>query len=537
MSDNPNTIDLSSISEGDALLIKKQLKRVLSSHYFKLAEQQQKFLSYIIEQTLNDKGKQLKQYTIAVEGLSYAENFDSDTNPVIRVIAGRIRKKLEDYNAENENKDILRIALPKGGYLPSFTKCEVPIPLEETRGYSTSPKLAVVCFSDKTQDQESNRLLFHVSDTLVNELSQFLFSRVVVSIPHCDRSDSINAAEEIQEKFQAEYMLVFCIQQLPQNQHLLLCRIQDVYSQEVIWSDTYDLDSSKPFHKHYKIIASITAVAADVQQGTLFQHWTRKLLEDESSIPEYFQAITFYRNYTDDLGIDTFKKGVQICKNILEKNPNDVISNVLLAEYCRRNYVYDFGVIDNSLEIGKKAALNAIRLQPDSHEAHYVLGQIFFCFGEKERAINEFGITRDLFKYHAYLEFGIGLHLIFLGQAKKGMELVNDVLSLSSNYPSWFNIAPFCDHFLKQEYDKALCYALKIDAPILFSGPMARCMVISKLGNYKQAQKELSTALKYTPDLLEKGEQSLARFVGSKKLAKNFWEGLLLVADAKAEVA
>ena len=56
------------------------------------------------------------------------------------------------------------------------------------------------------------------------------------------------------------------------------------------------------------------------------------------------------------------------------------ICKVLYADYCRRDYVYGFGVIDAPLKTGKKCAQDAVRLRPDSHEAHFVLGQILFYF-------------------------------------------------------------------------------------------------------------------------------------------------------------
>lgn len=524
-----NIIDVSSISEDETQLVKNQLESLLASPQFKLAGQQKKFLQFIVLKTLEGNNRQLKQYTIAVEGLGFADNFDPDVNPVIRINAGRIRKKLDKYYADEGVNSLLRISLPKGRYTPRFIRykrLEKAEPLK-IKDYSLAPKLAVMCFTDKTQDKESNRLLIQITDTLANELNKFLFIRIVVSIPHSDKTDAINATSEIKKSFKADYMLACHIQQLPKGRHLLLCRMLEVNTREVIWSDTYCLQSDVPFHHQGQIIGSITAITADIQQGMLFQHWSRKLLEDEASIPHHYKALVYYRNYTDDLGLDTLKQGVKVCRDYLSKNPDDVISNVILADFCRRSYVYGFDLTEISLEIGKQCALNAIRVKPNSHEAHYAFGQVLFCLGEKERALSEFKITRDLCQYHAYLEFGVGFHLFFMGEKEEGRELVNKVLGLSSNYPTWFNIVPFCDFFLQEKYEVALSYALKIDIPILFSGFLARCMTYVKLGEMEKAQKELQQALKYTPNLMEIGEELLARFVGSTTMASKFWEGII----------
>jgi len=532
LTQNRNIIDVASISVEDSLLIRDQLKRVLASVYFKNAEQQKKFLHYIVEKTLTGESKQLKQYTIAIEGFGMAESFDADTNPLVRINAGRTRKKLEAYYAKKEISDLLLITLPKGSYTPLFTKNLIPQKELISENYSLAPKLAVMCYTDKTQNKTSNRLVFHVTDTLAKELSRFVLTRIVLSIPHGDKSDSAYAASEIKERFQADYMLALYIQQLPQKQYLLLCRILDVETKEVIWSDTYDIDINEPFHKQTKIIGSITAAASDIQQGLLYQHWVKKLMRNEASIPDHFKALVYYRKYIDDLSVTALQKGVDVCQQYLQKNPSDVISNIILADLCRRNYVYAFTSSEISLELGRKCALKAVNAKPDSHEAHYVLGQILFCLDEKVHALNEFKITRDLCQYHAYIEFGVGFHLFFMGEREQGMVLIDKVLALSSNYPSWFNVVPFCNYFLQKKYDKALEYALIIDAPILFSGAMVRCMVYIKLGQVEKAKKELQDALKNMPDLMEKGEQRLVRYFGSEELAKEFWQGIVIASES-----
>ena len=532
LANNQDIIDLTSLSEDDSALIIDQLQKILASNYFKNAVQQKKFLQFIIDKSLTGKSKQLKQYSIAVEGLGYAENFDSDTNPAIRINAGRIRKKLEDYYQKEGLTDLLHISLPKGHYTPSFSKNLIPQKELVSESYSLAPKLAVMCYSDKTQNDESNRLVFHVTDTLAKELSRFILARIVISIPHGDKNDTLFAASEIKERFQADYMLVFCIQQLPKDEHLLLCRIIEVESKEVIWSETYDIDSEVPFHKQQNIIGSITAAASDIQQGILYQHWVKKLMQDEPSIPERFKALVYYRKYIDNLSVTALQKSVDVCQSFLEKNPSDVISNIILADLCRRNYVYTFTGPEISLELGRVAALRAINSKPDSHEAHYALGQILFCLGENVHALNEFKITRDLCQYHAYIEFGVGFHLFMMGEREQGMELINKVLALSSNYPSWFNVVPFCDAYLKGDYEKALDIALIIDAPILFSGAMVRCMSYVKLDEIEKAKTELQKALVNMPDLLEKGEERLVRYFGSKEMAQEFWQGIVIANES-----
>lgn len=84
--------------------IESQLEHILTSSGFKGSTQMQNFLRYVVNKKLSGEEKQLKQYTIAVEALGQAESFDADTNPLVRIEAGRLRKKLEAYYL-HEGKD------------------------------------------------------------------------------------------------------------------------------------------------------------------------------------------------------------------------------------------------------------------------------------------------------------------------------------------------------------------------------------------------------------------------------------------------
>ncbi len=518
-----------SITEDDAELVEHQLANILASSHFKSAKQMQNFLQYIVRKTLAGKGDNLKQYTIAVESLGFPVDFDSDVNPVVRIKAGRVRDRLDKYYKNEGVNDPLVITIPKGSYIPLFEKkARVHKPIKVNKTHSKIPKLAVLCFSDETQDKDSNRLLFQITDTIAKELSHFLFFRLVVSIPHADKKNTRYAAAEIRDKFAADYMLVFYIQQLPEEKYVLVCRLVESETEEVLWSESFDVEAGQAFNEQYRIIGSVSAVVADLQQGVLHRHWARQLLENEDSIPEECKALAYYRYYSDDLSLQSFSVAVDVCEKRLKGNPDDVVANVLYADYCRRDYVYAFGVIDSPLEKGEAAAINAIRLRPDSHEAHYGLGQILFCLGKRHRSLSEFNIARDISQYDAYIEYGVGFHFCLMGEWEEGCLLVKKVLELSISSPGWFNITPFLYYFMHDDYEKALDYAIKIDSPNIFHGAVARCTVYAQLGEMDSAKEELDDLLKRFPYFMEKGRSLLVRFLGSEEMADRLWKGILI---------
>jgi len=508
-------------------LVEHQLSLILASPHFKSAKKMQDFLKYVVRKTLSGHSINLKQYTIAVEALDFPVDFDSEANPAIRIMAGRVRERLEKYYNKEGVNDALVIAMPKGSYAPLFEEKARTLTLPtEKSGHSIPPKLAVLCYSDETQDKESNRLLFQITDTMAKELSYFLFSRLVVSIPHADKREARFASLEISERFQADYMLIFYIQQLPKGQHTLMVRLMDVVDEQVLWSDSYDL-TEQHFSDQHDIIGNITAVATDLLQGILHLHWGRKLLENEAEIPDYYQSQAYYRYYNDDLGRDAFIKASEICKQFLDKNPNDVISLLIYADYCRRDYVYGYNVFNEPLVKGREVAEKATLLNPTSHEANYALGQILFCLNEYDQCYETFKHARELYQYNSAIDYGVGFHYCLMGKWEEGLEIVDKVMSTSTNFMSWCYFTPFLYNFLKNDYETALSYALKIKTPQIYHQPLSRCVAYAYLGEVEKSKIELAELLQRYPDFMENGHELLKRHLGSSEVVTKLWEGVV----------
>ncbi len=82
-----------------------------------------RFLSFICNKHFEGKAGEIREGMIAVEALGRKEsNFDSQDDPIVRVTARALRKRLAEYY-ENEGKDHrLQIVLPLGHYVPQFIR-------------------------------------------------------------------------------------------------------------------------------------------------------------------------------------------------------------------------------------------------------------------------------------------------------------------------------------------------------------------------------------------------------------------------------
>ena len=102
--------------EPTAAEIREQLERILGSRCFEQAGRSSKFLRFAADQTLAGLGDRLKGYTIAVEVFGRPADFDAQNDPLVRVEAGRLRRRLAEYYAGEGKGDQLRVDLPRGGY-------------------------------------------------------------------------------------------------------------------------------------------------------------------------------------------------------------------------------------------------------------------------------------------------------------------------------------------------------------------------------------------------------------------------------------
>lgn len=530
---------LSTLTVDDVALAKKQLKYICESKYFKSAKKMQNFLTYIVEKTLAGEGDLLKQYAIGVDALSLSEGFNPNENPSVRIMGGRVRQRLNDYYNDQNNHHELLISLPKGSYIPEFKKkSDVDKDINQQKkvtqksSSASCPILALVSFTDKTQNKNTNRLLLQLTDAIATEFSRFMSLQLVVCNPYADKEQSHFVEKDMKSTNRAEYILNLFLQKddLSENKYRLIYRLLLVETGEILWSENYVI-SDKPLQEQDYIIGKLIATVGDHRQGILHNHWSDSLLLNEQSIPALSSVLAYYRKYINYLDRRTFAKGVQVCLDEIDKNANNLVAHVTYAAYCRREYVFDYGVIEDPLKEGMKSAEITIRLGPNVHEAHVIYALLLFCLDELDHSLEEFKIARSISKNNIVTEFGYGFQLCKMSRWEEGVSLVNKAMLLSSNYPSYYHLVPFFDAYRKEKYEQALYEAKKITTLGLIYGPLVRCISYAQLEKTDEAKEELEEIIKRYPSFIEKGQRQLNRYFGPGVLANKIWADILKVVN------
>jgi TolB-like protein len=100
--------------------IEQQLDRITSSVEFRKCPQLLRFLRFAVREALSGRNGGSKERLIGMEVFGRAADYDAALDPVVRVEARRLRRKLAEYYSRDGREDPIEIRLPKGGYLPTF---------------------------------------------------------------------------------------------------------------------------------------------------------------------------------------------------------------------------------------------------------------------------------------------------------------------------------------------------------------------------------------------------------------------------------
>jgi len=115
------------------------LEAVLSSASFARSAQLRALLRYICEREMAGQSEVLTEYQIAVDVLGRRKDTDPD-DASVRNRAYELRQRLERYYTNEQPQAAIRIEIPRGGYIPQYTRHHTdPTPLEPAPALPAPP--------------------------------------------------------------------------------------------------------------------------------------------------------------------------------------------------------------------------------------------------------------------------------------------------------------------------------------------------------------------------------------------------------------
>ncbi len=98
----------------------QQFDRLKRNPHFSNSKRFPSFLKFIVQEELEGRGDQLKERTVGIEVFGRDARYDTTADPIVRVTAAEIRKRIAQYYQEPGHDTELRISLQPGSYVPHF---------------------------------------------------------------------------------------------------------------------------------------------------------------------------------------------------------------------------------------------------------------------------------------------------------------------------------------------------------------------------------------------------------------------------------
>jgi adenylate cyclase len=513
--------------------IRVQLERILQSDQFKAPGKQRKFLNFVVEETLEGRTDQIKGYTIAVTVYGRNEKFDPQTDPIVRVGAGRLRRALERYYLTSGKNDPVRIKIPKGGYVPTFHAVRVPQP--ETKMYAserddgapgTAPSIAVMPLINLTGDREQEYFTDGLTEELTAELARYQEFQVIASQSTMRFKGQTVDPREIGRDLGVRFLLAGSIRMDLKTVKVAI-RLLDSSTAEEIWGESYkrnqtpaDLIAVQEEIAH-RVIGSI----AD-QYGLIKRRLSKESRKKAPAELKSYDAILRFYHYETELTPGAFKNALAALEQAIEIDPEYGLAWAMLGHLHADNYALGFDKIEAPLEKALTFALKGVGLEPTNQFTRDALTLVYFHRGDKDFFLKHVAETIALNPNSPYIVGVAGWHMMLYGEWERGLALLKKGMKLNPYHPTWFHMAPFMDFYNRGEHENALTEALKFNFPETYLDPMMRAAVLGQLGRPDEANAAMNHLLKLVPDFATRGRGLIGRYVKIDSLIDTLIEGL-----------
>ena len=519
--------------------IRTQLERILKSAVFRASDKQRKFLSFVIEETLEDRASQLKGFTIAVSVYGRTQRFDPQVDPIVRVEAGRLRRALDHYYLTAGKNDPLRITIPKGGYVPIFQTIQIPpsgaqtfTPKQIDIALNAEPSVAVMPFINMTADTDQDYLTEGLTEELTTELARYQDLQVIASQSTMRFKGRKVNSKEVGRDLGVRFLITGSVRKYVKTIKVAI-QLLDTSNGEQIWGENYKRDQTA-----YDLIAiqeeialSVTGVIAD-HYGLINRRLSRESRKKTPADLKAYDAVLRFYHYEAQLTPQAFKKALKGLEEAVEIDPEYGLAWAMLGHLHADNHALGFCEIEAPLEKALAFAQKGVALAPNNQFARDALTLVYFHRSDKDFFLQHVEETIALNPNSPYIVGVAGWHMMLYGEWERGLALLKKGMKLNPYHPSWFHLAPFMDYYRRGDYENALAEALKFNFPELYLDPMMRAAVLGQIGRKKEAKAAIGEILKLVPDFAARGRCLISSYVKVDDLVD-----LIIVGLRKAGLA
>jgi len=512
--------------------IRSHLSHILSSKEFSNKEKNCILLKFLVEETLAGRADQLKQYTIGTALLNRSPDFNPDLDPVVRILAGRLRRSLYAYYQEEGKEDPIRIDIPKGSYMPIFIDVECD-DLQENNSQKivsdnsdiTRPAIIVQPFKNLTGDTEQDYFIQGFTQELIIELSRYEDFQVIISDEFAKDSNR-DKMHEITRKERAHFIITGSVRKV-ETVIKISIQLVDSASGEHIWGEQFrrNLTAANLLTIQEEIVHEIITNIAS-EYGVLplkLYHRARKKLQPDL---QTYDAIFRFYHYQSHLTPETYLAAFQALEQAVASNAQCGAACAMLADLYQNAFALDLPGSENSLGRAADLIRQAIDTEPTNQMVRIISALRYFHLNQRSEFLREMSKAEALNPRSPLRLGSIGYFLALYGEWEKGMQLLRTAMKMNANYPVWYHGVTCVFYYRQKKYKEAYAEAVQYDIPGFFWGPLLRGACLGQLQRLEEATQQISQLLEMKPDFKEKARMLIHRYVKEDSLVDHLIEGL-----------
>ena len=434
------------------------LAKILSSPMFAKAERQQRFLSYIMAETLEGRAEKLKGYTIGVEVFDRKPSFDPAIDAIVRVEAARLRSKLREYYDGEGGADSVRFELPKGNYAIHIEWREETL-TQDRRAKTTThpqlikdrPSLAVLPFTNMSSDPEQEYFADGFTDCLITEISRlselFVISRQSTFV----YKKSMKRAEEIGLELGVRYLLEGSVQRSGEWVRIMV-QLIDVVSGAHVWAERYDRELKDIFTLQDDVtrrIATVLQVKLAKNEIDYFGHEGTTSLEAHDALLRGLERFWIFTQESTEEARVHFTNAVEIDLGYSS-------AHAWLARTLVFQWVFLWDTQEEILELALKHVQEALNIDPQNSFAHAVFCRVQCCRKQGEASVIAGRRAVELDPNYADAYLFLAMTLVAQCRGEEALRYIKTGMQLNPHPSAVYQLVlGFC-YFVLEEYDEAI---------------------------------------------------------------------------------
>jgi TolB-like protein len=500
-----------------ALDVRQELDRVLTSESFQTSERNRRFLSYVVNEALSGRADRIKAYNIATSVFGRGADFDPQTDTIVRIEAGRLRRALEHFYLTCGEHGRARISIPTGAYVPSFVPTSGGTTSDPqsaaagapAKGRWRGPRVFIAAFDQETDDARLPDLGRRFAQQLIRSLT--LFDGVFVYGVHTSETLSADISTLTRE-LDVDFILTGSLSLTPRCFEVagLLQRVSDG---RFVWASEFkrEIGPASLTAAREEIAASIARVLGQ-RYGVIFSHCRDNTGHPPTDFHHYRAILDFY-DYWRDFDPTLYEPVRTALEHAVVEDPNyaEAFACLSLLYTNAVRYGYDLGsLVDDPLARARKLADEAIRLAPGSSKAFFALALARWFGQDMDGAMASLRTAHDLNPNDDEILADLGLRHAVRMEWEQALPLVELAYRRNPYQTSSYRVALFLYHFANRRYAEALKEAEAIGAKMVAYSHLAVAAAQAELGQFDAARQALNELDKVSPGYLTRMESDLA---------------------------